>query len=391
MEKVLVINSGSSSLKFQLFDDKTADVLASGLIERIGLKGSAVTLKVNGEKIKVEKEIQNHKEAISSLFKALEENKIIENINEIVKVGHRVVQGGEYFTESALVEDLELNKIKELASLAPLHNIPNALGIEVIRDILPKAKNIAVFDTEFHQTMPSESYLYATPYSWYEEHKVRRYGAHGTSHKYVTHEIAKIRNKNVEDEKYIICHLGNGASITAVKGGKSIQTSMGLTPLDGIMMGTRSGAIDPAIVQYMCNQLNVSVDEITRILNFESGLLGLGGASSDLRDIHVELQKGNKRVKEAFNVYITRIVEVIGSYYFRLGGADVIAFTAGVGENDYDVREAVIKQLEFLGVTLNKEANDKNSQRVSGEDSKVEVLVVPTDEEYQIFKETKKF
>lgn len=391
MDKVLVLNAGSSTIKYQIFDNSNDAVLASGIVDRIGIDGSYAQLKVNEEKIKVEQVISNHKEGIDLLLNMLLDNKVISSYEEIVKVGHRIVQGGEIFTESVLVDEEKLKSIKDLASLAPLHNIPNATGIDVIRELLPEVKNIAVFDTEFHLTMPKESYLYAVPMEWYENNAVRRYGAHGTSHKYVSAKSAEIRGVKPEDQKVIVCHLGNGASLSAIKDGKCLQTSMGLTPLDGIVMGTRSGVLDPAIINYMCEQTGKTVKEVTHDLNHESGMKGLSGISSDFRDIGDAIDAGNEAAITAMNVYITRLVEYIGSYYFRLNGADAIIFTAGVGENDRLVREMVANKLEFLGVKFNKEANAKNETYISDKDSAIDLMIVPTDEEYQILQETKKF
>lgn len=391
MNKVLVINSGSSSLKFQIFNEENADVITSGLIDRIGIDKSYIALKVDGQKKKKEIEIKNHNDGIMELLKIFETHKIISDLQEITKIGHRVVQGGEEFTKSVLVGKEELKKIKNLASLAPLHNIPNAQGIEIFQKLIPTAKNIAVFDTEFHHTIPKESYLYAVPFSWYEEHKIRRYGMHGTSHKYITHEVARVQEKNVQDMNLIICHLGNGASLTAVKNGKSLQTSMGLTPLEGLVMGTRSGSLDPAIYDYVNKTMGYSIEKITNILNKESGMLGLSGVSSDFRDIKEAIDSDNQRAKIALDVYITRIVEYIGSYYARLQGVDTIVFTAGVGENSPFVRELILKKLEFLGIDFDIEANEKNELYITKANSKIKVMIVSTDEEYQIYKETKKF
>ncbi len=391
MEKILVLNAGSSTVKFQLFNDATEEVLASGVVDRIGIDGSYVEVKIDGQKFKKEEEIKKHKDGIKLFLDMLVENKALNSFEEIIKVGHRVVQGGEIFKESTLVNEKELEQIKELASLAPLHNIPNASGIEVIKEILPNVKNIAVFDTEFHQTMPEESYLYGVPMSWYKEYGVRRYGAHGTSHKYVSNKTAEIRNVDVKDQNVIVCHLGNGASLSAVKGGVCIQTSMGLTPLDGVIMGTRCGTLDPSVVSYMCEQTKKDATQIVHELNNESGMKGLTGVSSDFRDIEEAMDAGNKQAEIAMDVYVTRIVEYIGSYYFRLGGADAIVFTAGIGENASIVREKIAKRLEFLGINFDPKANQDNEIFISTKDSKIDLMVVSTDEEYQILMETKKF
>lgn len=391
MQKTLVLNAGSSTVKFQLFDNKTEEVLASGVVDRIGTEGSFIEIKYVGQKIKREKNLSNHEEGIKCLLDNLLELEMIKSLDEITKVGHRVVQGGEVFKESTLIGKKELKEIKDLAALAPLHNIPNALGIEMFQKLLPNVKNIAVFDTEFHQTLPKDSYLYALPNEWYEKFKIRRYGMHGTSYKYVTDQYAKIHNKNIEDVNIIICHLGNGASITAIKNGKSYQTSMGLTPLEGLVMGTRSGTIDPAIFEYINKELGYSVEKINNILNKESGMLGLTEISNDFRDIHEAIAEGNEKAKTALDIYVARLIEYIGSYYFRLQGAEALVFTAGVGEKDEIVRKRVVDNLGFLNVFLDEEANDKNEMVISTDNSDIKVMIIPTNEEYQIFKETKRF
>lgn len=391
MENILILNSGSSTVKFKIFDNNTDQELVDGVVDRIGLNESFIKLATNSEEIKIEIDIPNHTVGFKEMFNLLQEKQIIKDLKDIIKVGHRVVQGGEYFKKSSLVQEEELAKIKELAVLAPLHNIPNSQGIEVVQELLPHVKNIAVFDTEFHQTMPPESYLYGVPYSWYEKYQVRRYGAHGTSFKYITNKCAEIRGVKKEDQNIIVCHLGNGASINAIKGGKSFQTTMGMTPLDGIIMGTRSGSIDPAIVNYMCQRTGKTVEEITNDLNFKSGMLGLTEKSSDFRDIIKGLAEGDSKVKKALDVYITKIIEVIGSYYFRLGGIDAIVFTAGVGENTEIVREKIAESLEFLGVKFDQEANKKKATYITTKDSKIDLMIIPTNEELQILKETKEF
>ncbi len=393
MDKILVLNAGSSTVKFQIFDNKTDEYLSNGIVDRIGIDGSYVQIKVGDEKITIEEPINSHKDGINLALKMLLDNKVLNSMDEIVKVGHRVVQGGEYFKESALVDEKVLNKIKELAALAPLHNIPNAQGIEVIQELLPSVKNIVVFDTEFHQTMPKESFLYGVPLKWYEDYRVRRYGAHGTSHKYVSNEVAKIRGVKPTEQKVIVCHLGNGASLSAVENGKCIQTSMGLTPLDGIIMGTRTGTMDPAIIEYISDQTSKDIHEITHILNHESGMKGLSEVSSDFRDIGDAIKQGNQKAIDAMDVYVTRVVEYIGAYYFRLKGVDAIVFTAGIGENDSLVRELIVKRLEFLGIKLDEKANNTRPcpTYISTDDSSINVMVVPTDEEYQILQETKRF
>ncbi len=391
MKKVLVINAGSSTVKFSVFNKEQKEEIANGIVDRIGIDNSYIQLKFNDQIKKKEIQIPDHKSGFSLMLEMLKEENVIEDFSEIVKAGHRVVQGGEYFKSSSLVDEVVLNKIKEYSELAPLHNPHNATGIEVMQQILPNIKNIVVFDTEFHQSMPKESYIYPVPYSWYEDHKVRKYGAHGTSHKYVAHEAARLRNKNLEDEKYIICHLGNGASLTAIKDGKSLQTSMGLTPLDGIMMGTRSGTLDPAVVPFMCDKLDKNPNEILKILNHESGMLGISGISNDFRDVEKRLLEGDLQAKLGFDLYITKLVEFIGSYYFRLEGIDALIFTAGIGENSDYVRGKVMEKLGFLGIKGNKEANKNKDLYVSDQSSAFDVMIVPTNEELQIFMETEKF
>ncbi|MFV0247224.1 MAG: acetate/propionate family kinase [Mycoplasmatales bacterium] len=389
MRKTLVINAGSSSIKYKLFNMPEYEAVAEGMVDRIGLKVGEVNLKFNGDKFVKELEIPNHEVGIKQMLELLEENKVIENYDEITKIGHRAVQGGEKITSSVLVGDEELAIIKEYANLAPLHNIPNAVGIEVFSKLMPNAQNIAVFDTAFHQTMPEESYIYPVPYSWYKDHGVRRYGMHGTSHHYISDQIEERYGK---DYKLINCHLGNGASLCAVDSGKVIQTSMGLTPLAGIMMGTRSGDIDPSIIEYMSHETGMTLTEITSRLNKDSGMLGLSGISSDFRDIGDAIKEGNPQAKLAMDVYVTRIVETIGSYYVRLGGLDALVFTAGIGENDLTVRKAVCEKLAVIGIKLDDNANEtRGTELISAADSKVPVLVIPTEEEYQIAKEAEKF
>jgi len=393
MRKTLVINSGSSSLKFKLFTMPNFDVDCEGIIDRIGIDKSSIKVEFGDDEVKKETEIKNHEQGIALLLEILEENNLISNKEEITKVGHRVVQGGEVFKESSLIDDEKLESIYDLARLAPLHNVPNADGIKVFKKLLPHAQNVAVFDTEFHQTMPATSYMYAVPYTWYKEHNVRRYGMHGTSHKFIANKVAEFENnKNL---KIINCHLGNGASLCAIESGKCIQTSMGLTPLAGIMMGTRSGDIDPSILEYISKQTGKNLEEITSILNKESGMLGLSQISSDFRDVEAEYLAGNEMAIMAFDVYITRIVETIGSYFMRLGGVDVISFTGGIGENSDLVRSKVIEGISALGIKVDSEINGNRklakNNVVSTKDSKVKAWVITTDEEYQIALEAEKF
>ncbi len=394
MRKTLVINSGSSSLKYKLYTMPDYIVDCEGIIERIGLDG-AFTLKFADQKIEIEQTINNHEEGIALLLEKLEENNLIDNKEQITKVGHRVVQGGEIFKKSALVNEKELEQIYDLAKLAPLHNGANGDGIKVFKKLLPNAINIAVFDTEFHQTMPKESYIYPVPYSWYEDYSVRRYGMHGTSHKFVANKIAELENKEVSDMKIINCHLGNGASLCAIKDGEVLTTSMGLTPLAGIMMGTRSGDIDPSIINYMTEQTDMTVADITNALNKESGMLGISGISSDCRDLTKAMEEGNEQAKFTFDLYATRLVETIGSMAARMGGVDVISFTGGIGENVAYVRELTLNKLTIFGAEVNVSANEDRSlgdyKVITTDNSQVKSWVITTDEEYQIALEAEQF
>lgn len=394
MRKTLVINSGSSSLKYKLFTMPNFDVDCEGLIERIGIDG-VFSLKFSGEKIEIEQEIANHEQAISLLLEQLEKYNLIENKDQITKVGHRVVQGGEIFKNSAVVNESELEQIYDLAKLAPLHNGANADGIKVFQKLLPHAVNVAVFDTEFHQSMPKESYIYPVPYTWYEDYAVRRYGMHGTSHKFVANKVAEFENKKIEDLKIINCHLGNGASLCAVKDGKVLTTSMGLTPLAGIMMGTRSGDIDPSIINYMAKQTGKSIAEITNSLNKESGILGISGISSDCRDIMAAMDAGNDQAKFTFDLYTTRLIETIGSMAARMGGVDVISFTGGIGENVAYIRKLTLEGLSIFNVEIDNDANEDRSlgddRLITKESSQVKSWIVTTDEEYQIALEAEQF
>lgn len=393
MRKTLVINSGSSSLKFKLYTMPGYIVDCEGIVDRIGIEGSNIVIKTDEQKVTRDAVINDHETGINLMLEIFEEINLIENKDQITKVGHRVVQGGEIFKESAKIEEKELEQIYELAKLAPLHNKPNGDGIKVFRNLLPHAVNVAVFDTEFHQSMPPESYMYALPYEWYEKHQVRRYGMHGTSHKYIANKVAELEGRN--DLKIINCHLGNGASVCAIKDGKSLQTSMGLTPLAGIMMGTRSGDIDPSIIEYISKATGLNLEEITDILNKKSGMLGLSELSSDFRDIEDAMEEGHAKARMGMDVYVARLVETIGSYIARLGGVDVINFTGGVGENGSIVREEVLNQLSFLGIEVVTDINDNRKielpKVITTADSKVKAYVIATDEEYQIASEAEKF
>ncbi|OPJ61773.1 acetate/propionate family kinase [Clostridium oryzae] len=391
--KVLVINCGSSSLKYQLFDMEDESVLAKGLVERIGNKGSNLTQKVSGrENYVVERPLKDHKDAIKLVVDTLTDknNGVIGNMSEISAVGHRVVHGGEKYAESVLIDDEVMKAMEECIKLAPLHNPPNIIGIKACQALMPNVPMVAVFDTSFHQTMSEEAYMYALPYEFYQKFKIRRYGFHGTSHKYVSKVAAEMLGKKAEDLKMITCHLGNGGSITAVKNGKSIDTSMGFTPLEGIVMGTRCGNIDPAILTYLINEEGYTTEELDNILNKKSGLLGLSGESSDFRDINAGEQKGNERCKLALKVYIYKIKQFIGSYVASMNGLDCLVFTAGIGENAYEIRERVCENMEYLGIKIDKEKNRVRGVAVdfTAEGSRVKVLAIPTDEELMIARDT---
>ena len=401
MAKIMAINAGSSSIKFQLLDMPAEVVIASGVMERIGtkdqngnLQDGIFTLKYfkNGEKVKEETNpmLPDHAVGVELLLKTLVEKNIVKELTEITGVGHRVVQGGEYFKDSALIDGPDgtvINKILELADLAPLHNKAHVVGMRAFFKALPGVPEVAVFDTTFHQTMPEEAYMYATPYEWYTKYGIRKYGAHGTSHKYVSQRTAELINKPLEDTKIIVCHLGNGASISAVKGGKCVDTSMGLTPLEGIPMGTRSGNIDPTALQVVAKHEGLSLDELLTILNKKSGLLGMGGRTNDARDVTKGMNEGDHRCIMAFNVQSKRIADYIASYYVYMGGCDAIAFTAGMGENLTHLREKILVRLGALGVEVDKEANAKAygvEAKISTPASKIQCWVVPTNEEVMI-------
>ncbi|MGI1828167.1 acetate/propionate family kinase [Ligilactobacillus salivarius] len=387
MKKIIVINSGSSSLKFKLFESPSKNVLASGLIERIGLDDSIITIKYNNKKYREVQTIKDHTAAVDLLLQLLKKLNIVTNLNEISAVGHRVVAGGEYFKKSVPIDSSVIEKIEDIIELAPLHNPANLVGIKVFKKLLPNALSVAAFDTAFHQTLPKENFMYSTPYEWYKNYGVRRYGAHGISHRYVSLRAAKLMGKPVEDLKLVTCHLGAGASITAVKNGKSFDTSMGFTPLTGIQMATRSGDVDVSLVAYMMKKLKVkSVSEILYMLNKESGFLGVSGVSLDMRDVEAAAAKNNKRAELAIKLFYNDIVKYIGQYYMEMKGIDGIVFTAGIGENSPETRETIMNELSFLGVTIDKEENAKRGTEgiVSGKDSSITVMRIPTDEEYMI-------
>lgn len=390
MQNILAINAGSSSLKFQLLQMKNEHVVAIGQVERIGLSGSIFTLK--SEKGKVEKiqDIDNHADAVAILLAMLLDEGIVRSFDEIDGIGHRVVHGGEVFSDSVLITEEILSKLEELSDLAPLHNPANITGIKEFKKALPAVPAVAVFDTAFHQTMPESSFLYPLPYEYYEKYGIRKYGFHGTSHKYVTERAAVLLNRPLENTRLISCHLGNGASIAAVEGGKSLDTSMGFTPLAGLTMGTRSGNIDPALIPYIMEQTGKSVEEVLDVLNKESGMLAVSGFSSDLRDIEIEASKGNERAQLALDVFADRIHKYIGSYAARMGGVDAIIFTAGIGENSDVVRRKVLEGLEFMGVYFDPDLNNIRGKEVyiSFPYSPVKVLVIPTNEEIMIARDT---
>lgn len=390
MSKIIAINAGSSSLKFQLFNMPEESVITKGLIERIGLNDAVFSISVNGEKQEEVTEIPDHTVAVSLLLDKLVTAGIISSLNEIEGIGHRVVHGGELFNDSVLITDEVMEQIKELSDLAPLHNPANITGIEAFQAVLPNVPAVAVFDTAFHQSMPESSFLYSLPYSFYKELGIRKYGFHGTSHKYISERAAELLGRPKEQIRLISCHLGNGASIAAIEGGKSIDTSMGFTPLAGVTMGTRSGNIDPALIPFIMEKTGKNADEVLNVLNKESGMLGVSGFSSDLRDITEEAGKGNERAELALEVFANRIHKYIGSYAARMNGVDAIVFTAGIGENSIVVREKVLKGLEFMGIYWDPALNNIRGEEafISYPHSPVKVLVIPTNEEVMIARDT---
>ena len=388
---ILVINCGSSSLKYQLINSETEGVLAKGLCERIGIDGMLTYQPEGGEKEKSEIAM-HHTEAINAVLAALtnEKSGVIKSLSEVGAVGHRVVHGGEKFTSSCLINDESMKAIEECNDLAPLHNPANLIGIRACQELMPGVPMVAVFDTAFHQTMPDVAYTYGIPYEYYEKYKVRRYGFHGTSHSYVSKRTAEIVGKPYDQMKIIVCHLGNGASISAVNCGKSVDTSMGLTPLEGLVMGTRSGDLDPAIIDFVGKKEGLSLDEMNEVLNKKSGMLGISGVSSDGRDLEAAAETGNKRAQLALDVFDYRVIKYIGAYAAAMNGVDAIAFTAGIGENNIKMRKDVCSSLTYLGVKLDEEKNNVRGEEriISADDSKVQVLLVPTNEELAIARET---
>ena len=393
-EKYLVINAGSSSLKFSLYEMPEGNEIVNGYIEKIGQQDSFYTLKYNGKKEIKNKIIINHLNAVEVMINELLDNNFIKNVSEIKGVGHRVVHGGEKYSDSVIIDEEAIKNIESLVKLGPLHQPGNLIGIKEIQKAIPGATQVAVFDTAFHQTMPKENYIYPVPYSWYEENGVRKYGFHGTSHKYITETMQEYFDR--EDINLIICHIGSGASMSCIKNGKCLDTTMGLTPLDGLMMGTRSGSIDPSIIEYICKERNLTLEEVTSILNKESGLKGISG-KSDFRDVHALATEGNSNAKLAQKLLEKSIINFIAQYYFELeGNVDAIVFTAGLGENVSCVRENIVNFISRpMGIKLNKELNDNiasfkkyQSGVITTEDSKIKVMVIPTNEEYMILKDT---
>ncbi|MEK4537796.1 acetate kinase [Peribacillus sp. FSL K6-1552] len=392
MSKIMAINAGSSSLKFQLFEMPSEQVITKGLVERIGLKNSTFTLSVEGKKVSETLHIPNHEVAVGLLLEKLIHHRIIGSFEEIDGVGHRVVHGGEVFSDSVLITEDVIEEIEKLSDLAPLHNPANSTGIKAFRQILSEVPAVAVFDTAFHQTMSAGSYMYSLPFEYYEKYGIRKYGFHGTSHKYVSQRAAEMIGRPIEQLRLISCHLGNGASITAIKGGKSIDTSMGFTPLAGVTMGTRSGNIDPALIPYIMERTGKTADEVLDVLNKKSGILALSGFSSDLRDIQVEADKGNERAELALEVFADRIHKYIGSYTAKMGGVDGIIFTAGIGENSQTIRGRILDGLEFMGVYWDEDLNRTLGVEafINAPYSPVKVMVIPTNEEIMIVRDTVK-
>ena len=393
--KVLVINCGSSSLKYQLIDSDSEGVLAKGLCERIGIDGGMITYQPEGkEKIKKQVDMPDHTEAVKLVIDSLidKENGVIASLDEIGAVGHRIVHGGEKFASATVINDEVIKAIEECNDLAPLHNPANLIGIRSCQAIMPGVPMVAVFDTAFHQTMPRKAYLYGIPYEYYEKYKVRRYGFHGTSHEFVSKRAAEFLGKDINNFRVIVCHLGNGASISAVCNGKCVDTSMGLTPLEGLIMGTRSGDLDPAILQFISNKEDLSIDEMLNILNKKSGVLGLSGVSSDFRDLGEAAESGNEQAKTTLETYYYRVAKYIGSYVAAMNGVDAIVFTAGVGENNIEARKVIGDYLGYLGTGVDSNKNNIRGEEavISTDGSKVDILVIPTNEELAIARETVK-
>lgn len=391
--KVLVINCGSSSLKYQLINMENEASLATGLVERIAIEGSKLTQKVDGrEKYVLTVPMKNHKEAISHVINTLLDDVqgVIKSSDEISAVGHRVVHGGEKYSSSVIITDEVMKDLEEFSQLAPLHNPPNIIGINACKELMPNTPMVAVFDTAFHQTMPEKAFLYGLPYELYKENHIRKYGFHGTSHKYVSQRAAEILGEDIKGLKLVTCHLGNGSSVAAVNGGISVDTSMGFTPLEGLLMGTRCGDIDPAIIPYLMDVKGYSYEEVNNIMNKKSGVLGLSGVSSDFRDIEDAVAEGNERAKLALDVFHYRVKKYIGYFMAAMNGVDAIIFTAGLGENAAETREEIVADMEWFGIKMDKEKNKVRGQEriVSTDDSKVKIIIIPTNEELMIARDT---
>ena len=392
--KALILNCGSSSIKYKLFDMEAEEVIAQGGLERIGISGSRLKLvDSNGEKVTIEKDIAGHEEGISFILSVLTDEKMgcIKEYNEINAVGHRVVHGGEKFASSVLIDDEVLAKVVECCELAPLHNPANLEGIYAMQKILPGTPQVAVFDTAFHQTMPDYAYMYGLPYELYQKYGVRRYGFHGTSHRYVSRRACEILNVPYDTQRIITAHIGNGGSITAIQNGKSVDTSMGLTPVEGLLMGTRCGDVDPGVLTFIMNKEGLNADRLSNVMNKDSGVLGVSGVSSDMRELEAAVAEGNPRAVLAMKMYGYRIKKYVGAYAAAMGGVDILVFTGGVGENQTSMRKAICEDMEYMGIRLNNQINDgiRGAEMViSTPDSKVTVIVVPTDEEYVIASDT---
>jgi acetate kinase len=391
--KVLVINCGSSSLKYQLIDMTNEGVLAQGLVERIGIEGSILTQKANGEKYIIEEPMNDHKKAIELVLGALvdSEHGVISDMSEISAVGHRVVHGGEKYADSVLIDEDVMKALDDFIKLAPLHNPPNIIGINACKELMPTTPMVAVFDTAFHQTLPKHAFMYSLPYELYSEYGIRKYGFHGTSHKYVSSMAAKMLGKDLKDLKLITCHLGNGASLAAIKNGVCIDTTMGFTPLGGLAMGTRCGNVDPAIVTFLLKECNYSVEELDNTMNKKSGVYGISGVSSDFRDIESAAKEGNERAQLALDMFKYRVIQYAGSYAAVMGGVDAIIFTAGLGENGIEIREELGNALSFVGAKVDKEKNNVRGEAriISTDDSATTLMVIPTNEELMIARDTK--
>ena len=390
--KILIVNAGSSSLKYQLIDMDNEATIAQGLIERIGIEGGKLTQKVNGVKRVIQSELKDHLDAVAMMIQALtdKDHGVIASMDEVGAVGHRVVQGGELFTASAVINDEVIAAIEKNVQLAPLHNPANLMGIYACQKIMPNTPMVAVFDTAFHQTMPPKSYLYGVPMEYYERLRVRRYGFHGTSHRYVSQRAAEILGRPIEELRLVTCHLGNGSSMAAVQFGKSVDTSMGMTPLEGVIMGTRSGNVDPAVLQFIMNHENLDINQMLDILNKQSGFLGISSVSSDMRDVEEAAANGDRNSQIAIDMLYQGIKKYIAAYAAVMGGVDAVIFTAGIGENSWELREGVLENMEFLGIKFDKEKNKVRGKEIeiSTPDSKVKVLVVPTNEEIVIARDT---